>query len=39
MALFLARFVTTAHADRLGLTFHAVLTASVFVFLAMMLIW
>lgn len=37
MTLVLARFITAAHADLVRLTFHIVLTASVFLFLAAML--
>ena len=37
MTVILARLMTAAQADRLMLTFHATLTAGVFVFLAMLL--
>ena len=38
MTLMLSRWMTAAHADRLALSFHVVLTASVFVFLAVMML-
>jgi hypothetical protein len=37
MTLILARLMTGAQANRLVLTFHAALTAGIFVFLAMLL--
>jgi hypothetical protein len=36
MTLMLARWITAAHADRLVLSFHVVLTVIVFAFLALM---
>ena len=38
MTLMLSRWMTVAHADRLVLTFHLVVTASVFVFLAVIVL-
>lgn len=36
MALFLSRWMTAVHAERLVLDFHVALTTSVFVFLALL---
>jgi len=38
MTLALSRWISPAHADRLVLSFHVALTASVFAFLAMMVL-
>ena len=38
MTLMLSRWMTAAHADRLVLSFHVVLTVSVFAFLALMVL-